>query len=634
MILGIDTGGTYTDSVILDEDKVLSKGKALTTHYSLTKGIRDSINTLNKDLFPKVSEVILSTTLATNTIVEMRRLERVKEILIGYDKDFFLRNISKVPEWLEFEFISGSIDVTGEEISPLDIEKINSLELRDYPIAISGYMSPINPKYEMMTKDILKTKSRYPIVCGSELSGELNSIKRAITTGLNASLIPVISSFISDIKKVLHEEGITARIFILNADGSITDVEDAMEKPIKTVLSGPASSTIGGLFLSGIDSGIVVDMGGTTTDISLIEKSTPIISNEGAKVGGWELLLPSLNMRTIGLGGDSRIYPMKNSIEIGPTRVIPISMLGMKFPELKKKLKKANNSSLVPPNEFIIKLREPSFELNSIEERLIRNLDSEPLSLEEATKICNLSHPYILDSAIKRLEMMGIIIRSSLTPTDILNHLGECEIGNIDTSTVAVLAFSNDPNFPRFIKTLIVKKIATEILRYLLHLEYKDEKIDGLLGRIINDSLDKRYNLIEPLIKVPFPIVGIGAPIKSFIYEVAEMLHTSAIVPEHYEVANAVGAGWGRVIRSIELEITPIISSATIKGYRIKGLDKRFDEYERARDFAINYGVEHITSQLKRLVGNDNTEIKTEVLGESEETNIRKIQIIGIGKIK
>ncbi|MBC7320738.1 hydantoinase/oxoprolinase family protein [bacterium] len=634
MILGIDTGGTYTDSVLLDEGRVFSKGKAPTTHYDLTKGIRESINKLERSLFPNVSAVILSTTLATNTIVEMRRLERVKEILIGYDKDFFLKNIQNRPGWLEFEFISGSIDTTGEEILPLDTEAIKRLPEVKYPIAISGYMSPINPKYELTAKEILKSKTRYPVVCGSELSGELNSIKRAITTALNASLIPSISNFISDVRKVLIEVGINSKIFIVNADGSITDVESAMEKPIKTVLSGPASSTLGGFFLSNVKDGIIIDMGGTTTDISLIKDSMPIISNEGAKVGTWDLLLSSLKMRTIGLGGDSRIYYLKNGIEVGPIRVIPISVLGKMYPEIKRKLKTTHNSSLVPPNEFILKIREPNFELNDIEERLLKSIDREPVSLEEATRICGLSHPYILDSAIHRLEEMGVIIRAGLTPTDILNYLGESEIGDPSISSKAIFAFSSDKDFPKLIKRLIVRKIATEILRYLLALEYNDDKIDGLLSKIIVDSFDRRSNLLETSIRIPFPIIGVGAPVKSFIYEVAKILHTTAIVPEHYEVANAIGAGWGRVLRSLELEIDPIVSSAEIKGYRIVGLDKRFETYEEAESFTIKYGTELLKSQMKNLVGEDiNIDIES-LSSNNEDISVRKIRFLGIGRIR
>ncbi|MGC8970703.1 MAG: hydantoinase/oxoprolinase family protein [bacterium] len=634
MILGIDTGGTYTDSVLLDEDRVLSKGKAPTTHYDLTKGIRESINKLNSLFFSSISAVILSTTLATNTIVEMRRLERVKEILIGYDKDFFLKSICNIPNWLEPEFISGSIDVTGEEVAPLDLDAIKRLPVINYPMAVTGYMSPINPKHEITAKKILKSKTSYPVVCGSELSGELNSIKRAITTALNASLIPSISNFISDVKKVLLELGINSKIFIVNADGSILDAESAMEKPIKTVLSGPASSTLGGLFLSGVKDGVVVDMGGTTTDIALFRGSTPIISNEGARVGDWDLLLPSLKMRTIGLGGDSRIYPSKNNIEIGPARVIPISVLGERFPEIKRKIKSVHNSSLVPPNEFILKLREPNFELNEIEERVLSSIDTEPISLEEATRVCGLSHPYILDSAVSRLEEMGIIIRSGLTPTDILNYLGECSIGDSTISSRAISAFSRDKEFPNLIKVLVVKKIATEILRYLLSIEYKDDKLNGLLGKIVNDSFEGRVNLIEPKIKVPFPIIGVGAPINSFIYDVAKILYTDAIVPEHYEVANAVGAGWGRVLRSLELEINPIVSSAEIKGYRIVGLDRKFETYEEAEAFAVIYGKEILKSQLEKLVGKE-VEINLESLPSNNgDLSIQKIRFLGAGKIK
>jgi hypothetical protein len=207
-------------------------------------------------------------------------------------------------------------------------------------------------------------------------------------------------------------------------------------------------------------------------------------------------------------------------------------------------------------------------------------------------------------------------------------------MGDPSISSIALSAFSKDKEFPQFIKKLIIKKIATEILRYLFFLDYKDERIDGLLGNLINDSLDRRFNLIETGIKLPFPIVGIGAPVKSFIYEVAEMLHTSAIVPEHYEVANAAGAGWGRVIRSIELEIMPIVSSAMIKGYKIRGLDRKFNEYEKAKNFAINYGSELIESQLKKLTGDDG-EIKTEVIfNDSDETALKKVQVIGMGKIQ
>jgi len=635
MILGIDTGGTYTDTVILDVNRVISKGKALTTHYNLTVGIKNSIEKLDKNLLNKTSSVILSTTLATNSIVELRRLEKVKEVLIGYDKDFFLKS-TNIPNWLDFEFVDGMIDVSGSEVHPLDIEKLKRIPKYSYPVAISGYMSPINPKYEEIAKSILKEKSPYPIVCGHELSGELNSIKRAITTALNASLIPSISRFVRDVQSVIKEKGIEAEIFIVNADGSIANVEEAMEKPIKTVLSGPAASSIGGVFLSGIENGIVVDMGGTTTDISLIENSVPILSKEGAKVGDWELLLPSLKMRTVGLGGDSRIYPYKDSIEIGPTRVIPISVLSSAFPDVKKKLKIKTTSSLVPPNEFLLKLREPSFDLNETEQKLLNNLNSEPISLEEATKICNLSHPYILENAIGRLEEMGIIIRSGFTPTDVLNYLGECQIGDIEAGIIATKAFSNlQENIVQLIKKSIIKKMTIEILRYLFSIDYKNDNLEGLSSLLVNSSLEMDFKHIIPEFSLPMPIVGIGAPIKSFIYDVAKILHTEAIVPEHYEVANAVGAGSGRVLRVLELEIVPIVVGTEIKGYRINGLDRRFSEFEDAKNYAIKYGKEVISSQISKLLRRQGLETKIDISSSNigGDVSVKKIRILGVGRV-
>lgn len=633
MILGIDTGGTYTDAVLLDDDKVVSKGKALTTHYNLTVGIKESIEKLNQDILKRVSSVILSTTLATNSIVELRRLERVKEVLIGYDKDFFLKSVN-IPNWLSLEFVDGTIDVYGNETLPLDIEKIKRIPRSDLPLAISGYMSPMNPKHENLARDILREKSPYPVVCGSELSGELNSIKRAVTTALNASLIPSISRFIRDVQDIVREKGIYADIFIVTADGTIMGVEEVRERPIKTVLSGPAASSIGGAFLSGIEDGVVVDMGGTTTDISLVVNSAPILSKEGAKVGSWDLLLPSLKMRTVGLGGDSRIYPYKGSIEIGPMRVLPISVLSSIFPEVKKKIKVRGDSSLVPPNEFILRLREPSFDLNYIEEKLLNNLNREPISVEEATRICNLSHPYILNSAIQRLEEMGVIMRSGFTPTDVLNYTGECQIGDVEAGIMATGAFSSfQEDIAQFIKRSIVKKIAVEILRYLFLIDYRDDKIEGLLGSIIDSSVTRRFRHIVPEFSLPMPIVGIGAPIKSFIYDVAQILHTEAIVPEHYEVANAVGASLGRVLRTLELEIVPIINGAEIKGYKISGLDKRFSTLEEAKNYAIDYGRDTVNSLLSRLLKGQTSEVKvTTSPGIGSDGLV--VKILGIGRIQ
>jgi N-methylhydantoinase A/oxoprolinase/acetone carboxylase beta subunit len=127
------------------------------------------------------------------------------------------------------------------------------------------------------------------VVCGHELTSNLNSIRRAITVAFNARLIPVIRELLTSVKDVLHERGIAAPLMVVKGDGHIVSDAVAMERPIETILSGPAASIIGGNYLSGMDTGIVVDMGGTTTDIAILRNGIPQVKADGATVGEWRM---------------------------------------------------------------------------------------------------------------------------------------------------------------------------------------------------------------------------------------------------------------------------------------------------------------------------------------------------------
>ncbi|MGC9064589.1 MAG: hypothetical protein ACP5JL_07940, partial [bacterium] len=207
------------------------------------------------------------------------------------------------------------------------------------------------------------------------------------------------------------------------------------------------------------------------------------------------------------------------------------------------------------------------------------------------------------------------------------------EIGDIDAGIVAAKAFSKfQEDITGFVKRSIVERMVTEILRYLFSIDYNRDDIEGLLDSIVKSSMTRDFKHIAPEFFLPMPIVGIGAPIKSFIYDVAKLLHTEAIVPEHYEVANAVGAGSGRVLRALELEIVPVVIGAEIKGYRINGLDRKFAQFEDARNYAINYGKEAISSMISRLLRKEDSEIKidTSYLGG----DISRIKIVGVGRVQ
>ncbi|MDQ1329285.1 MAG: Hydantoinase/oxoprolinase family protein, partial [Candidatus Poribacteria bacterium] len=265
--LGIDTGGTYTDSVIIDFDsgKIIAKAKALTTRYDLTIGIANSIDNLGKIDPSHIKLVSASTTLATNSIVEGKGA-RACLIGIGYDNDtLYDYGLGDTFPIKEVRLINGGHDIQGREMTPLDLESLREaiLETKDKVDAygISGYGGVRNPQHEIIARNMVKELTGMPVICGHDLTSNLNSIRRAITVAFNARLVPVIRELLTSIKNVLNQRGITAPLMVVKGDGHIVNDELAMERPVETILSGPAASITGGSYLSGVNTGIVVDMG-------------------------------------------------------------------------------------------------------------------------------------------------------------------------------------------------------------------------------------------------------------------------------------------------------------------------------------------------------------------------------------
>lgn len=263
--LGIDTGGTYTDAVLIDleSNSIISKAKALTTRDDLSVGIRNSMKLFDRSLLKKVSMVSLSSTLATNSVVEGKGC-RVGVISVGRDFDSSIVADESIT-------ISGGHDLNGAELNPLDIDSaekfMNSIKNKVDSIAITSYLSVRNPEHELILKDLASKILNLPVVCGHELSSSLGFNERTITSVMNARLIPIIKELISSMKSAMVEYDINAPLMIVKGDGSLMNDEIAVERPVETVLSGPAASMIGAKTLTGLNDAIVMDMGGTTTDI-------------------------------------------------------------------------------------------------------------------------------------------------------------------------------------------------------------------------------------------------------------------------------------------------------------------------------------------------------------------------------
>lgn len=322
-ILGIDTGGTYTDGVIYDEENrlVLSKGKALTTHENLHLGIADCLETLDSSLFPSLCQVNLSTTLATNAIVEGQGRPIALFLLGG-------RPEGKLPAEILKE-IPGSFDIRGRQVTPLDEEAVAEaarlIKGRVEAVAISGFASIRNNRHETAARHIVKRMTGLPVVCAHELSSDLGYYDRTVTTALNARLLPVIFELLTAVKAVLAEKGLTLPLMVVTGNGSLVAEQVALERPIETVLSGPAASISGAMVLSGCQNGLILDMGGTTTDIAQVKNGRVKQNRQGAHVGGYHLHVSAARIHTCGLGGDSRIFlDGENRLQIGPQRVCPV----------------------------------------------------------------------------------------------------------------------------------------------------------------------------------------------------------------------------------------------------------------------------------------------------------------------
>ncbi|NQT21162.1 MAG: DUF1638 domain-containing protein, partial [Planctomycetes bacterium] len=308
--LGIDAGGTYTDAVLYDfaADSTLCKGKALTTKWNYTVGIEQALAALAPDRLANVDLVAVSTTLATNAIVEGHG-QTVGLLVMPPYGIFHPSDIPREPKAL----IQGRLEIDGTEISPIDpaeILQIAAEMVRSHDVgafAVSGYGSTINPEHELAVKKILREETGLSVTCGHELSELLNFRTRADTAVLNARIIPRLEKFLRDVDTSLHRLGLAAPVMVVKGDGSLMSTATARERPIETILSGPAASVARAIRLTGRSHAIVIDVGGTTSDTATVKDGLVRTCPDGAHVGRWKTHVRALDMRTIGLGGDSLI---------------------------------------------------------------------------------------------------------------------------------------------------------------------------------------------------------------------------------------------------------------------------------------------------------------------------------------
>ncbi|MEH7522718.1 hydantoinase/oxoprolinase family protein [Bacillus sp. JJ1503] len=340
--IGIDVGGTNTDAVILDQNnQVISETKSPTTEDVAT-GIYKAMEKVIMDSnIPReqIKYAMLGTTHCTNAIVERKRLNKIAAIRIGAPATLAVKPLIGVPEDLRdalgkrIYLVRGGHEYDGREIVDIDEEHLYQIaeEIKGEvdSIAITSVFSPVSQTHELRTGEIFKE------VLGEDISVSLSSeigsvglLERENATILNAAVVNVAKTAADGFINALKSEGIDAKVFFGQNDGTLMSVDYAVKYPIFTVACGPTNSLRGASYLSDLTDAIVVDVGGTTTDIGVLVQSFPRESSLAVEIGGARTNFRMPDLISIGLGGGTIVRIKENGeFTVGPDSV------GYKLPE-------------------------------------------------------------------------------------------------------------------------------------------------------------------------------------------------------------------------------------------------------------------------------------------------------------
>lgn len=321
MIIGLDMGGTHIDGVIIKNGTVINTIKKVVDKERLFDSIWTSLEELLKDYDKsEIKRINLSTTVSTNAIVEDKTspVGMIIQSGPGINNDF---SSCKA----QIEEITGYIDHRGVIVESLDLVEVQRAldafkKQKISSCAVVSKFSTRNPKNELSIGKILD-KDFGNISLGHRMSGKLNFPRRVYSSYLNAAVYGTFKDFSTNIKRSLEKEGVKSPIYILKADGGTMDIKTAEKMPVETILSGPAASFMGiSAMLPTEEDAILLDVGGTTTDIFFLADGVPLFEPLGAQISDYKTLVRAIYSVSIGLGGDSAVSVEDASLKIGPRR--------------------------------------------------------------------------------------------------------------------------------------------------------------------------------------------------------------------------------------------------------------------------------------------------------------------------
>ncbi len=579
--LGIDAGGTYTDAVLFsfEDNRVLAKSKALTTKWQYSQGIMEAVRSLSAESLAEVDLISLSTTLVTNAIVESNT--QPVGLFVMPPGKLGAHEIDHSP----FAVVKGRMSIDGTLQEPADPDEIRQKALdmvRSHGVkafAVSGYGGSVNPVLELQVKEILRETTGLDVCCGHELSGSLNFYVRARTAVLNAGTIPIMEEFLSEMRKALSQAGLRAPLLVVRGDGSVMTGEYASDFPVQTALSGPAASMAGARYLEGLENALVADVGGTTTDIGFLSDGRVNICDDGARIGDWMTHVRAVDMTTVGLGGDSEILFDSRQWLIGPRRITPFVWLDNHY-DLSESFEFLSESAELPEENMkafqwlCLTGKEPDFELTRQESRIMELLSRGPFSVRKLG--FELAEGVWKNLRTERLENSCCLLRSGLTPTDLFHLEGTLSLWKTQHlagyfSFISRISGLTEPVLLTDLKTLISRKAG-----------------GALLGRIFPDHsdrdqqtlLDRGNSWASVRLELNVPVVGLGASAGLLLKDGTEAIGGTLILPEHGDVANAVGAVTSLVSVSLKASILPTPAGF----YRITGPVIEHEDFERIEE--------------------------------------------------
>ncbi len=628
--LGIDTGGTYTDAVVIDTDnvQVLAKAKSLTTKENLARGIIGAMDGIPRETLEQVEHVALSTTLATNACVEGKG-GRAKLIIVGTTDEILRRvdaeRVFGIPyaDVITTEYV-GSFD--GSEVTVPDWEALCQSnpsffeEAESFGIA-SLYALNNGAIVEHSGAEFLRNRFGKLVVEATTVAVEPNVIGRGATALLNARLVPVIEESLDAIDNALAERGLSVPVSVVRSDGTLMSSELARTRPVETILSGPAASVTGAQVLVGSPECLIVDIGGTTSDMSIVHEGWPN-RTDGIIIGGWKTQVAGVAIDTIALGGDTVVRYTKNSrLELGTRKVTPLCIAASRWPRIKRALKWYYQTAPVDfysRYEFLYLMRNPG-DLSRFREpdrRLLEILQEGPLLLYD-------DRAAITGLKLQQLEDEGVVMRCGFTPTDAMHLKGDFDEFDVEASRLGARCLlktyrgktaSEDEDEIAKLADEVYELAEFRLFEQALGVLSQDmfwpngtTKLDSQMHELAKRAWDRRHDDETHAFDVRFSgdtrFIGIGAPTHVFLEEAASALNVAPMMPKHAEVANAIGAAASRVAVETTVRVNPVReSSGVVSYYQVCGNEKMltFEESGKALEAARELAREQAFAEARR----------------------------------